>query len=160
MPKHEIVDPEPNKGVKFEDLKFLRIVEPINVLLIPKELIEEVKGRTFTLEQFYHYQCLQIENKNPSNFLYILVDDKKKIHGFLWAEINGMDGSLFINTFSVAKEYWGKGQAIPFVIEFLKELKRRVGAQRVFWISTNEKFFLKKGFKKSKNVLLEYQDVV
>jgi hypothetical protein len=160
MAERKIIDPEPEEVANFEELRFLRIVEPINVLLIPKELIEEVKGRTFTLDQFYRYQTIQIENKNSGNFLYILVDKSHKIKGFLWAEINGMDGSLFINTFSVAKEYWGKGKAIPFVVEFLKELKKKVGAPRVFWISTNEKFFLKKGFKKSKNILLEYQDVV
>jgi len=122
--------------------------------LIPMDLIESVKGRTFTAEQFYVYQ--ENQTNNPFNHLFALVDEQKKIHGYLWAEINILDGSLFVNTFSISKQYWGKGNAIPMVIEFLRTLKNKTKAPRVFWISTNEKFFLKHGFKRSKNVLMEY----
>ncbi len=122
--------------------------------LIPIELIESVKGRTFTPQQFYKYQESQIDN--PYNHLFVMVDDAKKIHGYLWAEVNILDGSLFINTFSIAKEFWGKGEAISKVIEFLKTLREKTQSSRVFWITTNEKFFLKHGFKRSKNILMEY----
>ena len=122
--------------------------------LIPIELIEAVKGRTFTPEQFYQYQESQIDNQ--FNHLFALVDDRKVIHGYLWAEMNVLDNSLFVNTFSVAKEHWGKGKAVPKVMEFLSELKKKLNAPRVFWITTNEKFFLKHGFKRSKNILMEY----
>lgn len=132
-------------------LSFVKLKIP---RLIPIDLIESVKGRTFTPEQFYKYQESQMDN--PFNFLYVLVDEMKKIHGYLWAEVNILDSSLFVNTFSISKEYWGKGQAIPRVIEFLRELKGKIKAPRVFWISTNERFFLKHGFKRSKNVLMEY----
>ncbi len=84
------------------------------------------------------------------------MNEEKKIHGYLWAEVNILDGSLFVNTFSIGKEYWGKGKAIPMVIDFLRVLREKSKATRVFWISTNEKFFLKHGFKRSKNVLMEY----
>jgi N-acetylglutamate synthase-like GNAT family acetyltransferase len=140
-------------GSSIDDLTFVRLKIP---RLIPVELIESVKGKTFTPDQFYKY----IENNkdNPYVHLYALVDKDKKIHGYLWAEVNLLDGALFINTFSIAKEYWGNGEAMPKVIEFLRTLKEKVKAQHVFWITTNEKFFLKKGFKKSKNVLMEFHD--
>ena len=138
---------------KICDLEFVKLKIP---QLIPLELIESVKGRTFSVKQFYKYQQDQIDN--PFNFLFALVNRDKKIHGFLWAEINALDGSLFVNTFSIDKEYWGKGEAIPIVIEFLRKLKEKMECPRVFWVSTNEKFFLKHGFKRSKNVLLEYTD--
>ena len=134
-----------------ESLSFVKLKLP---RLIPIELIEAVKGRSFTPEQFYSYQEMQIDN--PYNYLYALIDEKKKIHGYLWAESNLMDGSLFVNTFSITKDYWSKGQAIPKVIEFLKMLKEKTQATKVYWITTNEKFFLKHGFKKSRNVLMEY----
>jgi hypothetical protein len=134
-----------------EDLEFVRLKLP---RLIPLDLIESVKGRTFTPDQFYHYQERQIDN--PFNYLYALIDAEKKIHGYLWAESNLLDGSLFVNTFSIDKEYWGKGKAIPKSIEFLRKLKEKSKAPRVFWITTNEKFFLKHGFKRSKNILMEY----
>lgn len=136
---------------KVESLNFIKLKIP---RLIPVGLIEGVKGRTFTPEQFYIYQEGQIDN--PYNYLFALVDDAKKIHGYLWAEMNILDNSLFVNTFSIAKEYWGKGKAIPRVIEFLGGLKKKISAPRVFWVSTNEKFYLKHGFKRSKNVLMEY----
>lgn len=134
-----------------KQLTFVRLKIP---KLIPYELIDAVKGRTFTPEQFYRYQEAQIDN--PQNYLYALIDKVKKIHGYLWAEMNGLDSSLFVNTFSITKEFWNKGEAIPKVIEFLRQLKEKVNAARVFWITCNDKFFLKHGFKKSRNVLMEY----
>lgn len=134
-----------------ESLKFVKLKIPS---LIPKELIEVVKGRTFSVEDFYRYQ--EKQKDNPYNHLFCLIDEKKKIQGFLWAETNLLDGSLFINTFSVSKEYWGKGKAIEKVIPFLKELKINLNSPHVFWITTNVKFFEKKGFKRSKNNLMEY----
>jgi len=136
---------------KIDSLTFVKLKIP---RLIPIDLIDSVKGRTFTAEQFYKYQESQVDN--PFNHLYVLVDDAKKIHGYLWAEVNILDGSLFVNTFSISKEFWGKGDAIEKAVGFLKGLREKTKAPRVFWISTNEKFFVKHGFKKSKNVLMEY----
>ncbi len=141
------------KEESIDKLKFVKLKIP---RLIPVSLIENVKGRTFTPEQFYKYQEEQVDN--PFNFLYVLVDDDKKIHGYLWAEMNMLDNSLFINTFSVNKAFWGKGKAIPRVIEFLRVFKEKIKASRVFWITTNEKFFIKHGFKRSKNSLMEFFD--
>lgn len=145
---------EASKEENLESLEFLKIRIPENVRLIPKELIEGVKGRTFSPEQFYHYQEEWIEN--PANLLYVLIDSSKKIEGYLWAEISQMDRSMFINTFSISKEYWHKGEAIPRVIAFLDKLKSKHECPRVFWVTTNPKFFEKHNFKRSKNVLMEY----
>lgn len=142
---------ETTKDEKINKLSFVRLKLP---RLIPVELIESVKGRTFSPEQFYKYQ--ESQNDNPYNHLYALIDDGKKIHGYLWAEMNVLDESLFVNTFSIAKEFWGKGKAIPMVVEFLRTLRDKTKAPRVFWITSNEKFFLKHGFKRSKNSLMEY----
>jgi N-acetylglutamate synthase-like GNAT family acetyltransferase len=135
---------------KLAQLEFVRLKIP---RLIPLELIESVKGRTFTPEQFYINQEQNIDN--PYNLLYALIDEKKKIHGYLWAVVE-WDGSLFVNTFSITKEYWGKGKAIAKVCEFLKEIIDKVKINKVFWATTNEKFFMKHGFRKSKIQLMEY----
>lgn len=132
-------------------LEFVRLKIP---RLIPIELIEAVKGRTFTPQQFIEYQEEQVSN--PGNFLYALIDNEKKIQGYLWAELNRLDGSLFVNTFSICKGYWGKGLGIRKAIDFLETLKKKTKAPRVFWITNNEKFFAKQGFKRSKNCLMEY----
>lgn len=134
-----------------DTLEFVKLRIP---RLIPIDLIDSVKGRTFTPEQFYKYQEAQVDN--PYNFLYVMVDPEKKIRGYLWAELNILDSSLFVNTFSITKDFWGKGKAIPKVIEFLKTLKEKVKSKKIFWITTNNKFFAKMGFKQSRSVLMEY----
>lgn len=139
--------------INIEELEFVRLKI---ARLIPVELVESVKGRTFTVEQFYDYQESQVNN--PNNFLYVLIDKSKKIHGYLWAEVNLLDNTLFINTFSISKDYWGKGKGIDKAVAFLRFLKEKTKAPRVFWITTNSKFFAKHGFKPSKNVLMEYID--
>ena len=132
-------------------LSWVRLFVP---KLIPEELILAVKGRTFTPKAFYEYQ---VDVKDwPGNFLYVLIDDDKKIQGFLWAELNNMDGSIFVNTFSVRKEYWHKGKTIEKAIELLLEIKDRCKSPNVYWLTTNPKFFEKHGFTRSKNVLMEY----
>ncbi len=132
-------------------LEFVRLKIP---RLLPEKLIDSVKGRTFTPEQFYIYQEKQIDN--PYNFLYVLIDESKIIQGYLWAESNLLDGSLFVNTFSVDKTYWGKGKGMGKAVEFVAKLKDKINASRVFWCTTNERFFLKHNFKRSKITLMEY----
>jgi hypothetical protein len=151
-----IVDSKASNEAKDWDLSFVKIRIPENVRLIPKELIENVKGRTFSPEQFLKYQEEQIRYENPGNLLYLLIAPSKKIEGYLWVEISQLDGTMFINTFSISKEYWFKGKAIPKVIEHLRPIQDKLKCTRVFWITTNDKFFIKQGFKRSKNVLMEF----
>lgn len=149
--KPESLESTPEKEPSLSKMEFVRLRIP---RLIPVELIEAVKGRTFTPERFIEYQERVLDS--PSNFLYVLVDEERVIHGYLWAELNGLDDSLFINTFSVSKKFWGKGEAMKIAIDLAAKLKEKTGAPTVYWCSTNEKFFIKHGFKKSKIVLMEY----
>lgn len=142
-----------DENLDISSLEFVRLKIP---RLIPRELIDAVKGRTFTPEQFYDYQEAQVSN--PANFLYAVVDAERKIHGYLWAETNLLDLSLFVNTFSIAKQFWGKGKGIDLAISLVRKIKEKIKAPRVYWCSTNEKFFLKHGFKRSKICLLEYNE--
>ena len=153
-----IAPPKGCKEVHLDNLKFMKIRIPENVRLIPKELIEAVKGQLFSAEEFYKYQEMNARQENPSNLLYALIGDNNKIEGYLWAELNQLDKTLFFNTFSISKEYWHKGHIIPKVKEFLEALKKKHSCPRIFWITTNDKFFAKHGFKRSKNVLMEYQN--
>ena len=137
------------------DLTFVNLKIP---RLIPIDLIENVKGRTFTPEEFYKYQEDQVGN--PYNHLYVLVDKDKRIHGYLWAESNILDKSLFINTFSISKPFWGKGKSIDFAVKFLQDLKKKLGSPRAYWCTTNERFFLKHGCKRSRIILMEYVEPI
>lgn len=134
-------------------LAFIRLKVP---RLIPQELIENVKGKTFTAEQFYRYQ--EEVRDCEGSFLFVMVDEKKKIKGFIWAELNRMDGSLFVNTLSVTKEFWHKGKMMEIVEEFLRDLQKKYKCPKVFWLTQNPKFFEKHNWKRSKNVLMEYSE--
>lgn len=134
-------------------LEFVKLKIP---RLVPCELVEHVKGRTWTPEQWYEYQEANIDN--PNNLLYALIDSAKRIHGYLWAEQSALDGTLFINTFSVDKQHWHKGKAIQLAIEHLRAIKGALKANHVYWVTTNERFFTKHGFKRSKNCLMEYNE--
>lgn len=140
-----------SKLEKLKELEFARLKIP---RLIPYQLIDSVKGRTFTPEQFYRYQESQIDN--PSNFLYALIDKAKKIQGYLWAESNILDGTLFVNTFSISKDFWGKGEAMKIAIDFIDNLSQRLKSPKVLWCTSNEKFFRKHNFRASKIILMEY----
>ena len=142
---------EEKKERTVSKLEFVRLKIPS---LIPLDLIEAVKGRTFSPQQFVAYQEQQIDN--PGNFLYALIDAEKKIQGYLWAELNILDNTLFINTFSISKDFWGKGAGIQKAIDFAATLKEKTKSPRVLWVTTNQKFFEKHGFKRSKNSLMEY----
>jgi hypothetical protein len=140
-----------SKNPDISKLEFVRLRIPE---LIPLVLIEAVKGRTFTPERFIEYQKQQVDN--PGNLLFALIDCDKKIHGYLWAELNMLDNTLFISTFSISKQYWGAGAGIKKAIEFVEKLKEKTKSPRVQWSTTNEKFFIKHGFRRSKLSLLEY----
>lgn len=122
--------------------------------LIPSSLIEAVKFRGFDARKFYEYQEDRVGD--PDNMLIALFDAEKKIKGYLWAVVDESDKALFINTFSVAKEYWGKGKAMDRAIEIIKEIVEGLKPPSVKWITTNDKFFVKHGFKRSKEVIMEY----
>lgn len=151
----EIAQPRASKEACIEDLKFIKILIPENVRLIPKELIESVKGRLFSVEQFYKYQEDQAKHENAANLLYVLMGKDKKIEGYLWLEMNQLDKSLFVNTFSISKKYWYKGKAMYKAVDWVEKIKNKHACPRVFWCTVNERFFVKHGFKKSQTVLME-----
>jgi N-acetylglutamate synthase-like GNAT family acetyltransferase len=141
----------PKKELNIETLQFARLRIP---RLIMPELIESVRGCEFTPEQFYEFHESQADN--PYNYLYAVIDEDKKIHGFLWAHTNRLDNSIYINCYSISKDYWGKGKAIEKAKEILRELVRKTKPHKIYWSTTNDKFFSKHGFRRSKNVLMEY----
>lgn len=144
-----------------EDLSFKRLFFPRN---IPKHLVEQVKDRTFTVEQFYkemeeineyEYQA-GILHDQPSNYLISINDPENNIVGYIWAFKNTLDNSLFVNTLSVDKRYWGKGEIIPKAIEVMGWLVKKYNLKKTFWMTSNPKYYEKFGFKRSRNVTMEY----
>lgn len=145
-----------------DELKWIRIFTPIH---IPKYLVEQVRDRDFSVEDFYKYQessCLTKSNDeprlNPLNHLYILVNDENLTKGFLWFVIDPLSKNVFVNTFSVDKEYWNKGFAVRKLSEFMKEFLIKSKLKKVYWITNYPKHSEHYDFKRSKSVLMEYME--
>ena len=147
-----------NKSI--ENLKWVRIFDPVH---IPKEYIDQIKHKEFTSEKFYEFIssiCL-ISNENgsvlnPYNLLFVLVDDNNRTKGVLWMVIDALANALVINTFSVDKEYWGNGVAVNFLKAKAIEIQQKESLDKIYWITRSPKHSEKFGFKRSKNVLCEY----
>lgn len=145
------------------DLAFVRLIDPIH---IPSYLIEQMKDRMFEVENFYAFQsanCLIATDKgpqlNPGNFLFALVHERlRQVKGFLWMTFDMLTNSLLVNSFSMDKEYWNKGEAMDLLEEKAKKVMRDLKISRIVWITKNSKFCENKGFKKSKESVMIYEE--
>jgi len=143
-------------------LEFVRIFTPMH---IPEYLVDQVRDKDFTTEQFYKFQeicCLRKgENGpvlNPLNLLYVMVNKVKSAKGFLWGQIDPLTNDFVIQTFSIDKEYWNNGKAIKLLTNKVKEIIKECSLNKVFWITNFPKHAQRYGFKRSKSVLFEYNE--
>jgi len=148
------------KEVDFEKLKFIRVFTTIHV---PKELIEQIRHRNFSVDKWFENveeSCtVVVDGKralNPLNFLYVIADERNKVVGVLWCVINPLENALVIMTFSIDKAYWMKGKAVQLLDRQAKELVEAVKLDRVFWITNYPKHSERYGYKRSKQILLEW----
>ena len=143
-----------------ENLRWVRVFSPD---VIPKYLIDQIKHKDFTTEDFYKNQkanCLVDTDKgptlNPFNHLYALADKENIVKGFLWFVIDPMSLNLLINNYSVDKDYWNTGHAVKFLTEHIKEIQKRLKLKKVYWCTRYPKHSERYGFKRSKDILMEY----
>lgn len=149
-----------SKEYQIDELRWVRLFSPVSV---PKYLIDQIKHKDYTTEDFFKYQeinCL-ISGKeghvlNPLNHLYALVDPENLVKGVLWFIIDPLSKEMIINTFSVDKEYWGNGKAIDRLANHVKEIKKKLKIEKVYWLTRYPKHSERHGFKRSKSVLMEY----
>lgn len=145
---------------KIEDLRWVRI---FTVEHLPHYLIEQVRNRNYSIEDFfkYHQLNLLIQNENgitlnPFNHLYVLVDPENLVKGFLWFTVDPLTKDIFIQTYSVDKEYWGRGYAVRKLTSHIKEILKKACLNKVFWANPYPKHSMRYGFRHSKNILMEY----
>ena len=148
---------------KIEELRWVRAFSPD---LIPQYLIDQVRDRDYSVEDFYKYQnmnCLvqgpEGSTLNPFNHLYVLANPENMVKGFLWFVIDPLSKDVIINTFSMDKEYWGKGEAVKMLSEHVKEIQNKLKLKKVYWLTNYPKHSERHGFRRSKSVLMEYQEV-
>lgn len=149
-----------SKCKDIDKLEFLRIFTPDH---IPKYLVDQVRDKQFTTEKFYKYQKLccvrQTENGpiiNPMNFLYVIANEERITKGFLWGQSDPLTNDFVIQTFSIDKEYWNNGKAVKFLVKKVQEIVTECKMNKVFWITNFPKHSQRYGFKRSRLVLMEF----
>lgn len=149
-----------DKDVK--DLRWIRVFTPIH---IPKYLIDQIKHRDWTVEDYVKYHeinCLTESESgpalNPFSHLYVLVNSDNVTKGFLWFTIEPLSKDVIIQNYSVDKEYWGKGRAVEKLADHIKFIKKKASLNKVYWITNYPKHSEKYGFKQSKSILMEYSE--
>lgn len=153
-----------DKNSKIEEtlnaLKWIRIIDPVH---IPKDLVEQIKDRDYTVEKFYKYQksiCVEVVDGaikvNPFNLLFVIADKDNKVRGFFWGVIDALGNYLCINTFSIDSNLWFKGLALKMLREKCLEIKEGANLSKVYWVTRCPKHSEKHGFRRSKSILMEY----
>jgi hypothetical protein len=145
-----------------DELRWVRLFTPIH---IPKYLIEQVRDRDYDIDEFYRYQetaCLRQTSEgptlNPFSHLYALVDPDHVVKGFLWFVVDPLTKDLAVQTFSIDKEYWIKGKAVSKLSSHIKDIRRKGKLNKIYWVTNYPKHSERHGFKRSKGVLMEYNE--
>ena len=145
---------------KTDELRFVRVFTPVH---IPKYLVEQVRDRDYSPEEFYTFQeaaCLRMTKDGPSlnplNHLYVLANNDNITKGFLWFSIDPLGKDICIQVFSMDKEYWFNGKSVEKLADFVKDIRKKAKLNKVYWVTNYPKHSERHGFKRSKSILMEY----
>lgn len=83
----------------------LKAVRLMDVCLIPRRLVDQIKLRDWPVERFYALAGAI----SDAGLVYGWVDEKSLVRGFLWANVNPLDMRLHVHLLSVDREYQGRG---------------------------------------------------
>ena len=148
---------------KIDDLKWIRIFTPSH---IPKYLVEQVRDRDFTVEDFYKYHEINCTTPskdgslklNPFSHLYVLGNEENEVKGMLWFCVDPLTKDLVIQTFSMDKDYWMKGIAVKKLADHIKDIRKKGNLKKIYWVTNYPKHSERNGFKRAKAVLMEYNE--
>ena len=133
----------------------LSIIPAPDPRLVPRYLLEQVKDRNWSVEQWYENQISLIGV--DSNILLVIIDKQHFIKGFVSLTLDNFDGCLFINTFSVDAEFQRKSKLIKFIKRYITDLAKGLGLERILWSARRHKALEKYGFQESEYKLMEYR---
>lgn len=135
--------------------KGLKLIPCPDPRLVPKELVEQVKGRNFDVEAFYSYQLRSSGDK--ANVLLVIVDDKYRVVGFLWITVDGFEKMLFLNTISIDVPHQGDKELIRMIREYVRELAGKLGFSRIVTVSDRGKALERYGFEDTKLKIMKME---
>jgi len=144
-----------NKKTKPLSCDALSFVRTYDFRLIPRRLLDQVKGSSFDYDALMEHGAGICMHENQ--LLYVMVDEDNIIHGILWAEYSPINNWVYVNTLSVDPEYQD-GRVIERSIEHLRdELKESITNSRIVMGTTRPDAYEKQGFKKMNTSLMEIE---
>lgn len=145
---------KPPAKSKFEELEFVRIIQPDFLKVVPRHLFEQIEETDpAMIDRIIAFG--QAALASPTTLMYGLIDATRGIKGFLWAYVDVVGGVLFVKVFTVDKEY--QGGAIKGLLDFLKEQVKGSQIKRIECFSTKPESYRRVGIVKSKQIHLEYE---
>lgn len=143
------------------DLKFVRVINPLVFSRIPPELFEQIKKREWEVQRLYAYGPIFITN--PFNFIWVMQDITLKIKGVLWATIDPIEDLVYLALLTVDLEYQKpRGAAIKRAVEHLSafrdEYEKKEGIKlrkKIMALTQHPKPIERAGFTRSKRVMME-----
>lgn len=143
------------------ELRWIRVFTPIH---IPKKYVENISHRRYSVDDFFTYQemiCLRQTSEgptlNPFSHLYVLANKENETKGFLWFVVDPLTKDIVIQSYSVDREYWGKG-AVEKLANHIKEIRKKANLNKIYWITDFPNHSKKYGFKPSSSILMEYSE--
>ncbi len=122
---------------------------------IPIELIEQIKTSDWTPERYLDF--LRVVENSPLQFIFGIFHGDDLL-GYVWCEANLLEMTLFIDTVSIKKQFKLDKKVSNEIIRLLKTFLKESGLRKIRFLTDRPAFFLRNGFKKSKQLLLELED--
>lgn len=145
---------------KIDELRWVRCLTPD---VVPLYLIDQIKDKDYTPEDFYKYHQINCMSQtkdgikmNPFSHLYVLANEENMVKGVLWFSVDPLSKDLLIQIYSVDKDYWGKGQAVGKLAKHIKEIRKKGDLGKIYWVTNYPAHSERHGFTRSKSVLMEY----
>ena len=143
-----------------DELRWIRSTSPE---LIPRYLVEQIKHKDFSVDDFMKYQknltFVSTQDGvmlNPFSHLYYLANPENMIKGILWFCVDPLTKDVIIQTYSVDKEYSKTGGAVEKLTTLIKDIVIKGNLKKIYWITNHPRHSQRHGFKKSRSVLMEY----
>lgn len=140
----------------------LQILKVMTANHIPPYLIEHIKHRDFDPSQFLSNldSLMRIDEitLNPHVHVFVVADEKFHVVGFFWFTIDPFTWNAILENFVMDPEYWGQGKSIQLLIDYLKPLQKKLNIKKFYFNTRYPQVFEKYGFKRSKDILMEYKD--
>lgn len=148
------------------DLKFVRVINPLVFGRIPPELFEQIPKRNWEVQKLYAYGPIFIQN--PFNAIWVMQDLANVIKGVLWITVDPIVEVIAVNILSVDREYQklnGSLRKTPSEIikktvehlhKFQDEVKQKKGMQlkrEILWSTTRPRACERSGAKRHRVVM-------